>query len=218
MTVPAGIGPGMPFMVNAPGGEQMQVVCPPNAQAGMQMLVNVPVATVPEPIMMGFALSEQTATPVPVVQAVAVQAPVPMTMGTTSAAATPGGTLTFLCNTDKGKAMVAALANGVPSALASRGMTQAEWSECAEALKDIYNAQFFKDCPVFEGCYYCCPGGPIQAFLCVCNPVTCIVCIQPVERKRDACVAKCSPILHKYGYMARKGKEWENGILFCPAQ
>ncbi len=43
VTVPAGVGPGMPFLVNTPSG-QMQVTCPPNASAGGQMIVNVPMA------------------------------------------------------------------------------------------------------------------------------------------------------------------------------
>ena len=67
-------------------------------------------------------------------------------------------------------------------------MTQAEWYECAEALKDIYNAQFF-NCPDLECAYYCCPDGPIQTALCFCNPVSYIACMNPVERKREACVA-----------------------------
>ena len=29
--VPAGVGPGMSFIVSSPSGQQMQVVCPPNA-------------------------------------------------------------------------------------------------------------------------------------------------------------------------------------------
>ena len=55
VTVPEGVGPGMPFMVNTPAG-QMQVTCPPNASAGGQMLVNVPMPAQPamvaaQPIM-----------------------------------------------------------------------------------------------------------------------------------------------------------------------
>ena len=41
VTIPAGIGPGMPFQVNKANGP-MQVVCPQNAQGGMEMMVNVP--------------------------------------------------------------------------------------------------------------------------------------------------------------------------------
>ena len=39
VTVPAGVSPGMPFMVNTPTG-QVQVTCPPGVSAGGQMLVN----------------------------------------------------------------------------------------------------------------------------------------------------------------------------------
>ena len=40
VTVPEGIGPGMPFMVNTPSG-LMQITCPQGVTAGGQMLVNV---------------------------------------------------------------------------------------------------------------------------------------------------------------------------------
>ena len=46
VTVPAGVGPGTPFLVNTPSG-QMQVTCPLNASAGSQMIVNVPMAQSP---------------------------------------------------------------------------------------------------------------------------------------------------------------------------
>ena len=49
VTVPKGIGPGMPFQVNTPTGP-MQVVCPDGAFAGGQMMVNVPMA--PAPLVM----------------------------------------------------------------------------------------------------------------------------------------------------------------------
>ena len=70
VTVPAGVGPGMPFMVNLQDGSQMQVTCPPDAQAGGQMIVNVPMVAAPEPLMMGTVLQEQA--PVPLVAATPV--------------------------------------------------------------------------------------------------------------------------------------------------
>ena len=71
VTVPAGIGPGMPFTVATPAG-QMQVVCPEGAVAGGQMVVNVPVSAVVQPTAMQ------------VVQPVAQEgAPAPIIMGTT---------------------------------------------------------------------------------------------------------------------------------------
>ena len=69
VTVPDGVGPGMPFIVNTPGG-QMQVTCPVDANAGSPMIVNVPQAVV------------QAVTQATVVQAVAVpQAPAAMSRG-----------------------------------------------------------------------------------------------------------------------------------------
>ena len=45
VTVPDGVGPGMPFIVSTPAGP-MQVICPVNATAGGAMVVNVPVQAV----------------------------------------------------------------------------------------------------------------------------------------------------------------------------
>ena len=82
VTVPAGIGPGMPFTVLTPAG-QMQVVCPEGAVAGGQMVVNVPMSGTP---------AVQSAQPMQVVQPVAMQvvqpvaqmgAEAPIIMGTT---------------------------------------------------------------------------------------------------------------------------------------
>ena len=215
VTVPAGVGPGMPFMVNLQDGSQMQVTCPPDAQAGGQMIVNVPMVAAPEPLMMGTVLQEQA--PVPLVAATPVLAPVPMAMGNPNAAAAPGLTFKFPCSAEKGKGLEATFGTGVPPALSSRGMTQGEWSECCDALKEVYNAQFFKNCTALECIYFCVPGGPLQAACCLCNPVTCVLCIQPVESAKNTCVAKCNPILSKYGYMAR-AVDWdmEDTIEFCP--
>ena len=49
VTVPPGIGPGMPFAVNTPAGQTLQVVCPPDAVPGSPMLVNVPAE--PQPMV-----------------------------------------------------------------------------------------------------------------------------------------------------------------------
>ena len=59
VTVPAGIGPGMPFIVNTPTG-QMQVTCPQGATAGGQMLVSVPTAA-PVAVKPVVVLAEPTA-------------------------------------------------------------------------------------------------------------------------------------------------------------
>ena len=79
VTVPAGIGPGMPFTVATPAG-QMQVVCPEGAVAGGQMVVNVPVSAVVQPTPMQVVQP----TAMQVVQPVAQEgAPAPIIMGTT---------------------------------------------------------------------------------------------------------------------------------------
>ena len=85
VTVPAGIGPGMPFMVNTPSG-QMQVTCPQGVMAGGQMLVNVPDAQ-PAMVQAVPAGAEQggVVMGIPVVVE-AVVAPMPMQMQTDSAA------------------------------------------------------------------------------------------------------------------------------------
>ena len=91
VTVPAGVGPGMAFIVNTPAG-QIQVTCPPDAKEGMPMLVNVPVAT-PQPMMVATAqpghpaamAAPQMAVEEPIVMGIALpeSAPQPMQMSDT---------------------------------------------------------------------------------------------------------------------------------------
>ena len=52
--VPAGIRPGMGFMVAGPDGSQFQVQCPPDAKEGMMITVAVPMpaVAVAQPMMM----------------------------------------------------------------------------------------------------------------------------------------------------------------------
>ena len=52
--VPAGVGPGMGFMVAGPDGSQFQVQCPPDAKEGMMITVAVPTpaVAVAQPMMM----------------------------------------------------------------------------------------------------------------------------------------------------------------------
>ena len=62
VTVPAGIGPGMPFLVNMPGA-QMQVTCPEGVSAGGQMNITTAVVmAAPAPMQMAQAAPMQ---PVP---------------------------------------------------------------------------------------------------------------------------------------------------------
>ena len=52
--MPAGVGPGMGFMVAGPDGSQFQVQCPPDAKEGMMITVAVPTpaVAVAQPMMM----------------------------------------------------------------------------------------------------------------------------------------------------------------------
>lgn len=107
--------------------------------------------------------------------------------------------------------------SGVPLALASRGMSPAEWAECCEALHGVTDAQFFKDCPELEGLYFCFPGGPIQCALCLINPCTCILCLRPLDTAKKACRDKCTPILSRYQYEVRLPDDFDDPIIFEPA-
>ena len=60
VTVPDGVGPGMPFIVNTPSGS-MQVTCPENATSGTTIVIDTPIVVSAIPM--------------------AVAAPVPMQMG-----------------------------------------------------------------------------------------------------------------------------------------
>lgn len=83
VTVPAGVGPGMPFLIDTPYG-QMQVTCPQGVTAGGQMLVHVPAAqlatvqAVPAGAELGGVVMGMVLPDEPVV------APVPMQMQTTN--------------------------------------------------------------------------------------------------------------------------------------
>ena len=134
-----------------------------------------------------------------------VEAPVPMTMGDPNFQWLDryvyAARLKFPCSAGKKLELEAMLHSTVPPlALSSRGMTEAEWAECCAALRAIVEAQFFKSSPAAEFIYYCVPGGPLQTCLCLLNPITCVVCIGPVDRARTACKLKCTAILFKYGY------------------
>merc|ERR1719198_1275173 len=115
-----------------------------------------------------------------------MMAPVPMTMSN-PASSVAASTIEFPCGADKQSQFRELTGAGVPLALASRGMTPTEWAECCDGLNSVLDAQFFKNCPALECCYFCVPGGPIQCCLCMINPVTCILCIQPVEEAKKKC-------------------------------
>ena len=82
VTVPAGVAPGMPFVVQTPTG-MMQITCPPEAYAGGQLMINIPqTAPVAMPMQSACAV-QQPPMAVPVQQpacAVPVQQPAAMAM------------------------------------------------------------------------------------------------------------------------------------------
>ena len=78
-----------------------------------------------------------------------------------------------------------------------------EWREIVEALDALQRTNFFYDCPCCELAYWCIPLGPVQSVLCILNPVTCILCIRPMEAAKTAAKAKIEPIVGKYGLKFR---------------
>jgi len=204
VTVPDGIGPGMDFLVNTPAG-QMQVTCPDGVSAGGQMIVNV------APVVQ--------ATAAPLAGPPVVGAPVPMQMESSTTAASDT-TLRFPVGAEQHFAktqLKEMTTGGVPTVLAARGMTEGQWADCCAALNAVVDAQFFKDCPSLECFYWCVPGGPVQCALCLLNPVTCVVCIRPVEKAKRACKATCNPILSPYGYTVQIPDGTEDFVVFAPS-
>ena len=228
VTVPAGVSAGMPFVVNTPAG-QMQVTCPPGASAGGQMIVNVPAAPAPmvmaqeapmvvaEQVFMGQALEPMAQPLAPVGQ------PVGQPMATPATNSGPPGQKVWSQNLNlDNKSKVADAAKNavehgaVPPSLLERGVTPNDYVHIAEQLDKVQRANFFYDCPsgsMCECCYFCCPGGPLQALLCICNPVTCILCLQPVEKAKEAGKSALNaPVLYKYG-LELKYADTANGLV-----
>jgi hypothetical protein len=161
-----------------------------------------------EPLTMGQPITVQA---MPVAQATPMQtAPMPMQM-----VAAPMPVISFPCDADKQDKLQSIKAGGVPPGLASRGLTPAQWAEC-EAVSTVSDAQFFKNCPGMECCYYCIPGGPIQCCLCLLNPFTLFVILPPVNKAKRDCTERCNAILRPYGYQASAPDGLEDVIRFEP--
>ena len=80
-------------------------------------------------------------------------APTPMSMQAPASGFSRLPTLRFPCSTGKYEQLKAMTRADVPYALAARGMTQRQWTECTDALERVHDAQFFKNCPSAEACY-----------------------------------------------------------------
>ena len=156
------------------------------------------------------------AMPVSIAAANAV-APTPMSMQAPASGFSRLTTLRFPCCAEKYEQLKTMTRADVPYALAARGMTRRQWTECTDAIERVHDAQFFKNCPTAECCYWCIPLGPLQFALCVMNPITCVFCIQPVERAKRACIARCTPILRPLGYKVSV-RDWamDEPIIFEP--
>ena len=186
-------------------------------------------ATQPMPVAMGVPV-QAVASPSPIPTAVPLGGAVPVAMPVSTAAAnavapTPmsmqasaSGIWRFPCSADKYEQLKAMTRADAPYALASRGMTREQWAHCTDALEAVHDASFFKNCPFAQCCYWCVPFGPLQAFLCLFNPISCVFCIQPVERAKRACIAQCTPILRPLGYKVSV-RDWalDEPVIFEPA-
>ena len=176
----------------------------------------VPVNTVPLGAAVPFGAEVPVAMPVSMAAANAV-APTPMSMQAPASGFSRLTTLRFPCCAEKYEQLKTMTRADVPYALAARGMTQRQWTECTDALERVHDAQFFKNCPTAECCYWCIPLGPLQSALCIINPISCVFCIQPVERARRACIATCTPILRPLGYkVSAPDFDWEVAVIFEP--
>ena len=87
----------------------------------------------------------------------------------------------------------------MPTALRARGVSESEWSTVCDKLGEFSQAQFFYHCPFLECVYYCCPGGPVQTLLCMLNPVSCIVCFMPDEKRKEQTVLAIAQVIGRHG-------------------
>ena len=211
-----------PIATAVPLGEAVPVGMPVSTAAANAVAPTPMSMQAPASGFLRFPCSAETAVPlgeavpvaIPVSTAAAnAVAPTPMSMQ-----ASASGILRFPCTADKYEQLKAMTRADAPYALARRGMTRGQWAHCTDALEAVHDASFFKNCPDAEGCYWCVPLGPLQFLLCVINPISCVLCIQPVERAKRACVATCTPILRPLGYkVSVPDFALDDAIIFEPA-
>ena len=217
VTVPAGIGPGMQFLVNTPSG-QMQVTCPPDAQAGGQMLVNVPLPqamAAPVPMVMAQWSSSVAD---PMMMGKPMDAPFMMGAAIPMEQAPSGVKPTIKISLNVSKKQDLQSNQSSPASLAALGMSAGDWMVVWGAMEQVQKANFFYDCPPMECCYYCCPGGPLQTVLCMLNPITCCLCFAPVEKAKAAATLAAGPTLAKYGLRLKFEGSMEGDVAIIAPQ
>ena len=177
VVVPDGIKPGMPFAVNTPSG-QMQVTCPDDAKARDSIMLNMPAVAAPVPMVMGAAAA---------------------TTGVTVAANTPPLNISISLDLSKRYEFDTKRAN-LPPSLQAKGMPLDEWQQVMACLEKVMQANFFYSHggANAECCYWCIPGGPIQCALCMLNPITCVLCMAPVDKAKNEVRPEVDRILNKY--------------------
>ena len=154
----------------------------------------------------------------------AVPEAMPLSMAAANAVAPPAMSmqasasviLRFPCSTDKYEQLKAMTRADAPYALASRGMTRAQWAECTDALERVHDAQFFKNCPFAQLCYWCIPLGPLQFLLCFANPITWVSCIIPVENAKKELLMRLPRLLQPLGYKVDFPDDMDDTVVFEP--
>ena len=181
------------------------------------MMVNVPMAA-PQPMVMATAVATAAAPPLVMAQPmggeVMAQPPVlmgqPMTMAPQPMVMAQPMTAPPVMNSglpwrqslqlDK-KSKLTELKDSGQSPIP--GITPSDWAEIIAAIDETQRSSFFYDCPTCECVYFCVPGACAQSALCMCNPITWIFCICPMEAKKSAAKSKIEPIVSKYGLKFR---------------
>ena len=200
----------------------------------MPVAMGVPIQAVagripiPTAVPSGEAVPCGVAGPIPIATAVPSEEAVPLGMPVSMAAAnavapTPmsmqasaSEILRFPCGAHKYEQLKAMTRADVPYALASRGMTRAQWAECTDALERVHDAQFFKNCPFAQLCYWCIPLGPLQFLLCFANPITWVSCIIPVESAKKALLMRLPRLLQPLGYKVDFPDDMDDTVVFEP--
>ena len=60
-----------------------------------------------------------------------------------------------------------------------------------------------------EGCYFCCPLGPLQTALCMLNPCTWVLCFNPAEEAKAKASTGVADVLSKHGVQS----SFESGMM-----